>query len=161
EALALYEQLLPRRKAVLGSRHPDTLLTMNNLAVALKASGQVDKALPLYQEVLAAQRAKPGADHPDTINTMNNLARALAACERPADALPLFEEALTRATARLSPDHRLTRTIKGGQALARTLQHRAALHEKQRQARGPGDPATLRARERLAWVLRTLGGFAA
>ncbi len=39
-----------QQRAKLGSEHPNTLLTMNNLAFACQAAGKLDKALPLFEE---------------------------------------------------------------------------------------------------------------
>ena len=39
-------------KAKLGEDHPDTLLSLNNLAAVLKAQGHLAEAEPLYREAL-------------------------------------------------------------------------------------------------------------
>ena len=45
-ALPLYEETLKLRKAVLGPEHPDTLTSMNNLAVGYcKTAGKIGQAL--------------------------------------------------------------------------------------------------------------------
>ena len=40
----LYKEYLAMRKEVLGDRHPDTLTSLNNLAICYKAQGRSDKA---------------------------------------------------------------------------------------------------------------------
>ena len=65
------------RKAKLGPDHPDTLTSMNNLAVGYQDAGKLDLALPLYEETLKLMKAKLGPDHPDTLTSMNNLAVGL------------------------------------------------------------------------------------
>ena len=72
----------PRRDAgaaagQLGPDHPDTLTSMNNLAVSYAALGRYPDALKLHEETLALRQAKLGPDHPDTLTSMNNLARQL------------------------------------------------------------------------------------
>ena len=75
-ALPLFEEMLKLRKAKLGPEHPDTLQSMNNLAVAYREAGKLDLALPLLEETLKLCRAKLGPEHPDTLISMNNLALA-------------------------------------------------------------------------------------
>ena len=81
-------------KQHLGTDHPDTLLSMNNLALAYQAAGKLDLALPLHEETLKLKKAKLGPDHPDTLTSMNNLAVAYQAAGKLDLALPLLEETL-------------------------------------------------------------------
>ena len=67
-------------KAKLGRDHPDTLTTMNNLALAYQAAGKLNLALPLFEETLRLRTAKLGPDHPDVLANMNNLAKRLSGC---------------------------------------------------------------------------------
>jgi hypothetical protein len=66
---------LERRRATLGSSHPDTLNSINNLAVLYDdiQQGRYDEAEPLYLEVLEKRRATlvVGNSHPDTLNSIN------------------------------------------------------------------------------------------
>jgi hypothetical protein len=62
-ALALTSRL-EKRKAKLGPDHPDTLTSMNDLAMAYLAVGKQDLALPLFEETLKHMKAKLGPDHP-------------------------------------------------------------------------------------------------
>jgi tetratricopeptide (TPR) repeat protein len=89
----------------LGPDHPDTLMSMNNLAVAYRAAGKPDRALPLLEEALALARSRLGLDHPDTLKCMNNLAVAYQANGKLDRALPLFEETFALRRSRLGPDH--------------------------------------------------------
>ena len=90
-------------KAKLGPDHPDTLTSMNNLAVGYQAAGKLDKALPLFEETLALRKAKLGPDHPDTLTSMNNLASGYQAAGKLDEALPLFEETLAPAEGQARP----------------------------------------------------------
>jgi tetratricopeptide repeat protein len=51
-ALPLYRRALEGRELVLGVEHPDTLTSVNNLAVCMAALGDAAGALPLYRRVL-------------------------------------------------------------------------------------------------------------
>src|SRR5262249_46292367 len=66
-AIALFTKARQVFEAKLGADHPDTLTSMNNLAVAYWAAGQRDLALPLYLEALEKSTAKLRADHPGTL----------------------------------------------------------------------------------------------
>jgi tetratricopeptide (TPR) repeat protein len=92
-------------KAILGADHPDTLLSMNNLAQAYQAAGKLERALPLLEETLPLMKAILGADHPDTLMSMNNLAQGYKAASKLDRALPLLEETLRLRKARLGVDH--------------------------------------------------------
>jgi hypothetical protein len=65
------------RSAVLGAEHPDTLISMNNLAGTLRGQGDLSGARALEEPVLAVRRRVLGEEHPDTLRSMNNLALTL------------------------------------------------------------------------------------
>ena len=93
-------------RAKLGPDHPDTLMSMSNLAVSYAAPASTLSAIKLREETLALQKAKLGPDHPNTLSSMNNLAIEL--CRRRTDTtrrLKLFEETLALQKAKLGPDH--------------------------------------------------------
>jgi serine/threonine protein kinase/tetratricopeptide (TPR) repeat protein len=105
KAIVLLEKACATRRALLGPDHPDTLASMNGLAVVYGAAGKRDLALPLCQETLKLRQAKLGPEHPDTLQSMNNLARAYQEVGQLDVALPLFEEALKLKKAKLGPEH--------------------------------------------------------
>ena len=102
-ALKLFEETLVLRKAKLGPDHPDTLVSMNNLANSYHDAGQNDRALKLYEEALALVKAKLGPNHPLTLVNMNNLADSYADVGQNDRALKLFEETLALLKAKLGP----------------------------------------------------------
>jgi hypothetical protein len=55
------------RKRVLGEEHPDTLTSMNNLALTFKDQGRNDDALKLMTECLSLSKRILGDSHPDTV----------------------------------------------------------------------------------------------
>ena len=63
EALPLYEMALRARERTLGPEHPDTLFSVNNLAVCYvvyQALGRYSEALPLYERDLEASERTLG-----------------------------------------------------------------------------------------------------
>jgi tetratricopeptide (TPR) repeat protein len=88
-----------------GLDHPDTLTSMNNLALSYAALNRRAEALKLFEETLVAQKRVLPPDHPDALMSMNNLAVSYAALNRHAEALKLFEETLAAQKRVLSPDH--------------------------------------------------------
>ena len=84
--LAEYEQArdqLEQARALFtrhrGPDHPDTLRSMNNLALSYAALNRHAEALKLLEEVLEIQKRVLPKDHPDTLRSMNNLALSYAA----------------------------------------------------------------------------------
>ncbi len=74
EAQQQIERALKLRRQALGPQHPDTLISMNELAHTLQETGKYALAEALFNKVLATQIRARGSDHPDTLTTMNNLA---------------------------------------------------------------------------------------
>ena len=64
-AQPLLSALAIREKA-LGPDHPDTATSLNNLAMLLRAQGDLAAARPLYERALAIREKALGPDHPDT-----------------------------------------------------------------------------------------------
>ncbi len=56
-AIPLYEKTLELEKTNLGHDHPNTLVTLNNLAVAYQFAHKMDLALPLLEESLKLTEA--------------------------------------------------------------------------------------------------------
>ena len=54
EAEPLYRRALEARERVLGKEHPDTLISVNNLAGLYQAQGRYGEAEPLYRRALEA-----------------------------------------------------------------------------------------------------------
>ena len=105
EAIALFERVRDARIAKLGPDHPDTLTTLNNLALAYRDAGKLTEAIALFERVRDAQIAKLGPDHPDTLITLNNLALAYQAAGKLPEAIALLERVRDAEIAKLGPDH--------------------------------------------------------
>ena len=72
--------MLSIRRRVLGEEHPDTLMSMNNLAITLWEQGARSDAVALMAS--AAERRHPGCiEHLDTQASFNSLAEMRAAMD--------------------------------------------------------------------------------
>ena len=96
----------------LGSHHPDTLASRNNLAGTYRASGRLDKAIALYEQNLEDSIRVLGSDHPGTLTSRLNLAGAYQAAGRLSEAIPLYEQVFSGRSRILGPDHRSTLTAR-------------------------------------------------
>ena len=92
----------------LGSDHPDTLASRNNLAGTYRASGRLDKAIPLYEQVFSGRSRVLGTDHPGTLTSRLNLAYAYQDAGRLDEAIPLYEQVFSGRSRVLGSDHRST-----------------------------------------------------
>ena len=91
--MALFGQVHDADVGTLGPEHPDTLTTLNNLALAYKDAGRTAEAITLFQEVLQWRRENLGADHPFVLVTLDGAARSHAEAEDFARALELHGRA--------------------------------------------------------------------
>lgn len=66
QALQLYEK-------VLGKEHPDTLTSMNNLALELSNLGKYEEAEQMHRQTLQLREKVLGKDHPSTRRSRKNL----------------------------------------------------------------------------------------
>lgn len=85
----------------LGADDPIYLACMANLAISLRALGELPEAIGLLEEVVVRSRAVLARDHPDLVTALSNLAMCLRAVGRFDDALAFLEEAV----ALQPPDH--------------------------------------------------------
>ena len=69
EAIPIAERAVELAKRVRGLEHPDTALSLNNLAELYQAMGEYAKAEPLYQEALRICQKVLGPEHPSTANS--------------------------------------------------------------------------------------------
>ena len=98
------ERALQLRREQLGPDDRATLTSMNDLAMAYKDAGQLDKALPLLEQTLEKYKENLGREHPHTLTTMSNLANLYRAVGRLDEAITLHEEALKGRQVKLGPD---------------------------------------------------------
>ncbi len=149
----------------LGERHPDTLTSMNNLALTLHAQGDLAGTHALHEKVLEIRRRVLGEEHPDTLASMNNLAEVLRMQGELAGARALHEKVLEICRRVLGEEHPTTLTSMNNLALALheqgDLTEACVLHEKvlaiRRWVLGEDHPDTLASMNNLAVILRMQG----
>lgn len=76
ESFEIEKQLLEIRKRVLGEEHPDTLKSMNGLAISYFRIGERQKAQEMFEQTLELRKRVLGEEHPDTLKSMGGLAVA-------------------------------------------------------------------------------------
>ena len=85
----LYRRALEGQERTLGAEHPDTLVSVNDLAISLQAIGLPKAAEPLYSRAF-----EHTAEHPETLVSVSNLARCFEAMGQQKDAETLYRRAL-------------------------------------------------------------------
>ena len=106
EAIPLLDDTLTRKKAKnRGAADLSTLKTMDALAIAYRADGQLKAAIPLFEDELKLCRQVLTPDHSHTQTCMNNAALAFQDVDRLPEAIALYEENLKLKRGKIDPDH--------------------------------------------------------
>ena len=167
EAIPLAEQALAIRETALGTDHPDTANSLNNLAELYRVQGRYGEAEPLHQQALAIRETVLGTDHPDTATSLNNLAGLYQSQGRYGEAEPLYQRALDINETAIGTDHPDTATSlnnlaglyqsQGRYREAESLYQRALdIHET---ALGPDHPDTAGSLNNLAFLYQSQGRY--
>ncbi|MCA2693052.1 MULTISPECIES: CHAT domain-containing tetratricopeptide repeat protein, partial [unclassified Microcystis] len=93
------------KKQQLGDNHPDTAISLNNLALLYKSQGRYSEAEPLYKQALAIRKQQLGDNHPSTATSLNNLAFLYQSQGRYSEAEPFYKEALAIWKKQLGENH--------------------------------------------------------
>lgn len=167
-AQSINEDIVMRRRRVLGEDHPDTLRSVNNLATTSRRMGEVDRARELDEDTLARLRRVLGDDHWLTMLSAHNVASDLRASGEHERARALDEENLARRQRVLGEQHPHTLSsidsvasdlrASGDFERARALDEEALA--RRRRVLGEEHPDTLSSIESLASDLRASGDFA-
>lgn len=136
--------MLEVRERVLGAEHPQTLTSLNNLAVLFKSQGRYGEAEPLIQRAVEGRTRALGIDHPQTLSSLNTLAEVYQAQGRYEEAEQQFQFALEASVRTLGKEHPQSLTI---------VNHLAWLYRKQ----GRYPEAEPLFQDALAASKRTLG----
>lgn len=105
DATAALVDVLRLRREVLGDAHPETVMTINELATVYQEQRQFAQAEPLFREALAARERLYGESHHLTRNSMSNLGLLLSLSGQLADAAVLYERTLRIETALIGERH--------------------------------------------------------
>ena len=89
--------------------HPDTLDSINNLAVLLKDQGKYADAEPLYREALDGRRRELGDAHPYYGDSCYNFAIVFAEQKKFSEAASYFDQAAHAYEQSFGADHEKTR----------------------------------------------------
>jgi CHAT domain-containing protein len=92
EALPWAEKAWKIRTEILGEKHPDTLISLNNLAGCYHALGRLAEALPLFEQSYGLFKEVLGEKDPFTLNSLTYLAFIYQALGRFDEALLLSEQ---------------------------------------------------------------------
>jgi tetratricopeptide (TPR) repeat protein len=95
-ATATYRQALSIRFECLGLEHPDSLATMNGLALVHSSLGKFQEAAELNKRTLARRKKVLGPDHEDTLISMHNLATELKQLMKYDEAETLYKQTMER-----------------------------------------------------------------
>ncbi|MFI5472012.1 FxSxx-COOH system tetratricopeptide repeat protein [Streptomyces cacaoi] len=173
-AVNLDNEVLDRRRQLLGEDHPDTLTAMEHLAVSLTTAGRtagtageglLSRAGELHDAVVSTSRRTLGDDHVETLRARHNQAFHLRTVGDHDGARALEEtvySGLRKVRGEESPDtlrsaHALAHDLRrlGDRQRARNLQERVM--DGYRTLFGPGHLETLRSAQALVGDLRQLG----
>lgn len=167
KAVSVAEEAVQLRRSVLGAEHPDTLLSINDLAVAYLGAGRYQEGLLMLEELVPRMTSKLGSDHPNTLNAMSTLAETYHALGRLDDTVRLLENIFRLRMARLGPTNFETVTaminLGNGYKDARRLAEGLPLLEEALKLRtsssGPDHPATLDCLTGLGMAYQAAGRF--
>ena len=105
EAELLYRRAMIIFERQLGTDHPSTTSSMNNLAVLYKNQGKHTQAELLYKQALAIDIKTYGAEHLGVATDLNNLASLYHTQGKYTEAEPLYQRALAICEQKLGVSH--------------------------------------------------------
>ena len=157
---------LELRETALGLQHPDTLSSVNNMAVVLDHQGKYEHAEQMSRRALNGRETVLGMEHPDTLTSASHLALILWSQGSYDEAEKVNRRALE---GRERLGSLLEDTLTSVNNLAGVLTSRARYREAEELNRraldgrqrvlGPLHPDTLTSIEDLAWVLERQGNY--
>ncbi|KAF2190316.1 HET-domain-containing protein [Zopfia rhizophila CBS 207.26] len=117
EAQRAFVQVMETRKRVLGPEHPDTLISMGNLASTYRNQGRWKEAEELNVQVMETFKRVLGEEHPDTLTSMANQASTYRNQGRWKEAEELNVQVMETFKRVLGPEHPDTLTSMANLAL--------------------------------------------
>ncbi|MGW5106128.1 tetratricopeptide repeat protein [Nocardia sp. NPDC004123] len=167
-AIEYIQRALIDSERAVGTDHPRTLTTRNNLALAYRSVGRFAEAIPLYERALADRERVLGIDHLDTLTSRNNLADAYRSTGRFAEAIPLYERALADSAEALGTEHasivasrnNLAAAYESTGRLAEAIELFEITIDDSERILGTDHPTTLTSRNNLAAAYQSSGRLA-
>ncbi len=137
-ALGLYapaevhlRRALALRQERLGDDAPETLDSLDDLAVLLRDQGRYGDALPVAEQTLAARTRVLGSSHQDTLASANTLALVYTSLGRLEEAEQLYEDTLAAQRRVLGAEHPHTMSTMNNLGILYDDQHRYAAAQEQ------------------------------
>ncbi|KAL7268124.1 hypothetical protein RUND412_009268 [Rhizina undulata] len=100
-----YRSALTSFEKTLGSDHPSTLATLNDIASVFREQGRYKEVVEMFQKTLAGREKALGSHHPSTLITVNGIASVFSDQGRYSEALEMHQRALSGNEAALGSDH--------------------------------------------------------
>lgn len=152
--------------ALLGNEHPETLNTMDSLAVILEKQGKYKEAEEMHRQTLELREKVLGNEHRETLISMNNLALVLSWQGKYTEAEEMHRQTLELRKV-LGDEHLETFTSMNNLALVLEKQGKTKEAEKmyrralelRKKIVGDEHPSTLTIMNNLAVVLKKLGKY--
>ncbi|NUT97761.1 MAG: toll/interleukin-1 receptor domain-containing protein [Saccharothrix sp.] len=148
ESLALHRSVYRDRSDLHGSTSRGTLITLNNLVLAVGRSGSWRLALRLALGAWARWQRAAGPDVPETLEAVEAIGHNLLRLGHAEDAANTYDHVHARRKAVLGPDHPDTIDARENAATARGWTYWAVYAERLR-AQGPAHIDTLETAQRL------------
>ena len=164
QAEELEVQAMETRKRVLGTEHPDTLISMTNLASTYRNQGRLIQAEQLEAQVVETYERVLGAEHPVTLVNISQLALVLSAQGKYDKAEEMSRQVLKVLEKKMGEQHPDTLTSVSNLAMVLQGQKKYDQAEKMHQRAiegrektlGKEHPASLHSIHRLAVLLHQL-----
>jgi tetratricopeptide (TPR) repeat protein len=150
-----------------GTEHPSTLTSMDNLATVLSEQGKYEQAEKMHRHALRLYEKVLGKEHPDTLMSMNNLATVLNDQGKYEQAEEMHRQELRLCEMVLGKEH--PSTLMSMNNLAEVLRHQGKYEQAEEMHRqalrlremvlGKEHPDTLMSMNNLALVLGHQGRY--
>ncbi len=168
EAMPLQESALATRRKVLGDDHPETLTSLNNMAILLQWSGKLKEAEPYFRECLERKRRVLGDDNKETVIAIANMGSQMIFMGKAAEAEPYYKEALERSRKLTDKPNQVMMNMLGAMGTLKNEQGKFEEAEKfgrealelNRKAHGNDHQDTLTSMGNLATALKAQGKLA-
>ncbi|MFO0860067.1 MAG: serine/threonine-protein kinase [Phycisphaerales bacterium] len=168
EALELQERALATRRKLLGDDHPETLTSLNNMAILLQWSGKITEAEPYFRECLARKRRVYGDNKKETVIAIANMGSQMIYMGKVAEAEPYYKEALERSRGLKDEPNQVMINMLGAMGTLKNEQGKFEEAEKfgrealelNREAHGNDHQDTLASMGNLATALKAQGKLA-